>query len=214
MSANWTTHIADARGRLKPWRGSIEAAIARTHQRVNDRVAIEQLDIVVQDSARVIPERGHVGFAPNGWIVYLSFDPDAEAFESNLGAPLERTLAHEINHILRWRGPGYGATLGEALISEGLAGVFVRDLYASPPEPWEQAVDDTGDFADQVMAGWDQAYDHAEWFFGTGQYPVWAGYTLGYQIVAHHVDHATEDIVGLTTRPASDFKTSARLALQ
>ncbi|WP_193743515.1 DUF2268 domain-containing putative Zn-dependent protease [Tateyamaria sp. ANG-S1] len=207
-------HFADARGRLKPWRGAIEAAIARTHQRVRDRVVIEQLDIMVQDSPRVIRERGHVGFAPNGWMVYLSFDPEAEAFESNLDAPLERTLAHEINHILRWREPGYGATLGEALISEGLAGVFVRDLYACPPEPWERALEDTAALADQVIAEWDRAYDHAEWFFGAGQHPVWAGYTIGYRIVAHHADSAMDDIVALTTRPASDFKTSARLALQ
>ncbi|WP_147107239.1 DUF2268 domain-containing putative Zn-dependent protease [Tateyamaria sp. syn59] len=214
MGADWTTHFADARGRLKPWRGSIEAAIARTHKRVRDRVAVEQLDIVVQDSPRVIRELGHVGFAPNGWMVYLSFDPEADAFESNLDTPLERTLAHEINHILRWRGPGYGATLGEALISEGLAGVFVRDLYASPPEPWECALGDTAALADQVIAEWDQAYDHGEWFFGTGQHPVWAGYTIGYRIVAYHADNAMDDIVALTTRPASDFKTLARLALQ
>lgn len=214
MGEAWATHFADARGRLKPWRGSIEAAIARTHQRVTARVAVEQLDIVVQDSPRVIRERGHVGSAPNGWLIYLSFDPELDAFEPSLGEPLERTLAHEINHILRWRGPGYGTTLGEALTSEGLAGVFVRDLFGAPPEPWESALEDASALADQVVAGWDQAYNHGAWFFGTGQYPAWAGYTIGYQIVAYHADNAAEDIVALTTRPASDFKTSARLALQ
>lgn len=214
MADGWTTHIADARGRLAPWRGSIEAAIARTHQRVAGRAAVAQLDIIVQDSPCVIRERGHVGFAPNGWLVYLSFDPDADAFEHNLGAPLERTLAHEINHILRWRGPGYGTTLGEALTSEGLAGVFVRDLHKSAPEPWEQALEDTTALADQVIAGWDHAYDHGAWFFGSGRLPVWAGYTLGYRIVAYHADRSEQDIVTLTSCPASAFKSSARLALQ
>ena len=85
MAADWTTHMADARGRRKPWRGAIEAAIARTHQRVTERVSVEQVDIVVQDSPRVIRERGHVGFAPNGWMIHLSFDPEAPAFEGNLG---------------------------------------------------------------------------------------------------------------------------------
>jgi len=214
MGAGWTTHIADARGRLTPWRGPIEAAIARTHRRVSERVQVDAVDIVVQDSPRVIPQRGHVGHAPNGWMIYLSFDPEAEAFEGNLGAPLERTLAHEINHVLRWRGPGYGGTLGAALISEGLAGVFVRDLFGSVPEPWERALDDTSAYAADVNDGWDQGYDHGAWFFGTGRYPVWAGYTLGYSIVAYHADHSETDIVTLTNRPASDFKTSARLALQ
>lgn len=214
MGSDWTTHIADTRGRLKPWHGAIEAAIARTHQRVSEQLHVDQVDIVVQDSPRVIRQRGHVGYAPTGWLIHLSFDPEAEVFAENLGAPLERTLTHEINHILRWRGPGYGTTLGEALTSEGLAGVFVRDLFGSRPEPWEDALDDATAFADQVVAGWDQTYDHAAWFFGTGPYPVWAGYTLGYRIVAHFADQAAEDIVALTARPASDFKTSARLALQ
>ncbi|WP_299745851.1 DUF2268 domain-containing putative Zn-dependent protease [uncultured Tateyamaria sp.] len=214
MTSSWTTHVADARGRLQPWRGSIEEAIARTHQRVSMHARVDQLDIVVQDSPRVIRERGHVGYAPNGWLVYLSFDPEAEAFEGNLGEPLERTLAHEINHVLRWRGPGYGTTLGAALISEGLAGVFVREVYASPPEPWEQSLDEAAELSSDVLEAWDQTYNHADWFFGAGQYPVWAGYRLGYQIVAYHADRAAEDIVALTQRSASDFKTSARLALQ
>ena len=214
MGADWTTHIADARERLKPWRGAIEAAIARTHARVSERVCVKQVDIVVQDSPRVIHERGHVGHTPNGWLVYLSFDPEVEVFARNLDAPLERTLAHEMNHILRWRGPGYGTTLGAALTSEGLAGIFVRDLFQTPPEPWERPLEDASALVDTVLAGWDQPYDHAAWFFGTGPYPVWAGYGLGYQIVAHHAEQATEDIVALTQRPASDFKTSARLALQ
>ncbi|WP_299609460.1 DUF2268 domain-containing putative Zn-dependent protease [uncultured Tateyamaria sp.] len=214
MTTGWTTHIADARGRLRPWRGSIEAAIQRTHNRVTQRVKVEHLDIVVQDTPRVIPQRGHVGHAPSGWMVFLSFDPEAAAFESNLGEPLERTLTHEINHVLRWRGPGYGVTLGEALTSEGLAGVFVRDLFGTPPEPWEEPLVETGVPTEDVLDGWDDRYDHAEWFFGTGRYPAWSGYRLGYRIVAYHADRADDDIVALTQKSASEFKASARLALQ
>ncbi|MEL6618295.1 MAG: DUF2268 domain-containing putative Zn-dependent protease [Pseudomonadota bacterium] len=214
MGCTWNIHVADARGRLGPWRGSIEAAIARTHRRVSEIADVDCVDIVVQDSPRVIRERGHVGFSPNGWMIYLSFDPDAPAFAGHLGEPLERTLAHEINHVVRWRGPGYGTTLGDALISEGLAGVFVRDLYDSAPEPWERALDSVSALSTAVFGGWDEAYDHGEWFFGAGRYPVWAGYSLGYRIVAFHADRVSEGIVDLTQRPASHFKTSARLALQ
>jgi uncharacterized protein YjaZ len=83
-------------------------------------------------------------------------------------------------------GPGYGRTLGQALVSEGLAGHFTRLLLHNPPEPWECAVTD-----DALEAHWPdketlaKPYNHAEWFFGVGgQRPRWLGYTLGYRIVA------------------------------
>lgn len=214
MGASWHIHFADARGRLQPWRSQIEAAIMRTQQRVSEYVPVDDVDIVVQESEWVIHQRGHVGYAPSGWLVHMSFDPTSDAFESNLGEPLERTLAHEINHVLRWRGPGYGATLGEALTSEGLAGVFVRQLFDTPPEPWEEPLESASALSDEVQRGWTKAYDHDAWFFGTGRYPAWAGYRVGYQVVSYHVDRVEDDIVSLTGRAASEFKTSARMALQ
>lgn len=40
---------------------------------------------------------------------------------------LSAVVAHESHHIMRWRGPGYGTTLGEAMVSEGLALKFQRE---------------------------------------------------------------------------------------
>jgi hypothetical protein len=71
----------------------------------------------------------------------LTLDPDNPNFERSLGdGDLRRTIAHEVHHCMRMAGPGYGWTLGEALVSEGLAGQFVHRLFGSPPEPWECAV--------------------------------------------------------------------------
>lgn len=36
-------------------------------------------------------------------------------------------VAHELHHIKRWRGPGYGRTWGESMVSEGLALKFQRE---------------------------------------------------------------------------------------
>ncbi|WP_411911731.1 DUF2268 domain-containing putative Zn-dependent protease [Rhodovulum sulfidophilum] len=86
------------------------------------------------------------------------------------GEPLERTIVHELHHALRWRGPGYGRTLGEALVTEGLAGHFAQQLYGGPPEKWESSLDAEGlaQAESDAAAAWDdEAYDHAAWFFGT-----------------------------------------------
>ena len=54
---------------------------------------------------------------------------------------LRRHVAHEVHYCLRMGGPGYGRSLGEALVSEGLAGRFVAKLFGNAPEPWECAID-------------------------------------------------------------------------
>jgi hypothetical protein len=101
----------------------------------------------------------------------LALDPDNPNFTVCLGdGTLRRQVAHEVHHCLRMGGPGYGRTLSEALVSEGLAGHFTRRLFDNPPEPWECAVDDEVLHAhrpdkETPSAKW---YNHAEWFFGTG----------------------------------------------
>ncbi len=97
-------------------------------------------------------------------------------------------LAHELHHSSRVRmGPGYGITLAEALVTEGLADHFVAEAFPdTPPQPWDDALSE-----DQETEVWERAqavlevpygYDHRAWFFGRGDLPRWAGYTLGYRI--------------------------------
>ena len=97
-------------------------------------------------------------------------------------------LAHELHHSSRVRmGPGYGITLAEALVTEGLADHFVAEAFPdTPPQPWDDALSE-----DQETEVWEMAqavlevpygYDHRAWFFGRGDVPRWAGYTLGYRI--------------------------------
>ncbi|MES0476805.1 MULTISPECIES: DUF2268 domain-containing putative Zn-dependent protease [Citrobacter freundii complex] len=43
-----------------------------------------------------------------------------------------------LHHAARWQGPGYGSTLGEALVSKGLADHFSLELFGGEPELWER----------------------------------------------------------------------------
>jgi hypothetical protein len=92
------------------------------------------VDVVFQDyPLAAIPSLGMGGFAPTGHLVQLSFDPGAEDFEELIVAHLPRTLAHELHHCARWRGPGYGRSLGDALVSEGLADHFDLEVNGVIP---------------------------------------------------------------------------------
>jgi hypothetical protein len=147
------------------------------------------------DPGATIPEMGVGGFTDVGTgTVTISLDPDRPGFERTLRTWLPITLAHELDHSERTRrGPGYGDTLLQAMVSEGMADAFARQaLPGSPPIPWDHALDPIEEYVlwrqslphlgqRQSSAG------HALWFYGTGRIPRWAGYTIGHHIVASYL---------------------------
>lgn len=184
----WKLHWLEAPGDLRPWREIITTEVELARRAIAGLMAVPVLDILIErEPSAVIPETGTTGRAYRRNLFSISVDPDNPNFEQSLrDGDLRRTAAHEAHHCMRMAGPGYGWTLGEALVSEGLAGRFVSQLFGSPPEPWECAVTD-----DVLKANLpdpptliSKGHDHAVWFFGfKDQRPRWLGYTLGYRIV-------------------------------
>ncbi len=197
----WTLHWLEASGYLSGYRTEITAAFEQAYRTVSTIMPPPRLDIIVQRLAgETIPEMGLVGRAYRSTMFSMTVDLDNPNFTRSLSeGALHRQIVHEVHHCMRMAGPGYGFTLGEALVSEGLAGQFVRHLMGTPPEPWECAV--TPEILQADLPGAEELasfhYDHAGWFFGTGARPRWAGYTLGYQIAgrwlagAGQIDAAT-----------------------
>ena len=193
----WTIHWLEAAGTLQRWKSRTAAEIEATQRIVSTLVAPPRLDILVERGAgAVIAEIGMVGQSYRATLFSLTVDPDNPNFASSLAdGTLRRQVAHEVHHCLRYAGPGYGASLGQALVSEGLAGHFVRRLFQTPPEPWERAVEAKvawGFLPDaETLASF--SYNHRSWFFGAGgHYPRWLGYTLGYMIVGRWLDTMPE----------------------
>ena len=137
------------------------------------------------ESDGVIPEIGISGSCPQPGLILLTIDPNNKTLGKSLGNPLERMIAHELHHALRRETVGYGKTLLEALVSEGLAGHFSQELYGNDPEPWESALSNRNlrNIAKLALSEADSyKYDHQTWFFGDGYLPKWSGYTLGWKI--------------------------------
>ncbi len=180
----WTVHYLNARGALDASLPRIDRALRALEDRIRAVVAPPKLDIVVQPApGRGLPMLGFVGHTPRPGAVFLSVDPDHPRLPQTLGLPLERALTHEIHHALRFDGVGYGDTLGQAMVSEGLAGLFVYELFDSDPEPWEVALSEgqLARLAGLALTEWAAPdYNHGRWFFGTGDLPQWTGYSLGY----------------------------------
>ena len=210
----WTLHWLEASGSLAELRSELNGEFEVAYQAISHLMPPPRLDVLIQRlTGETIPEMGMVGRAYRSTMFTMTIDPDNPNFFPSLrtGA-LHRHIVHEVHHCLRMAGPGYGWTLGEALVSEGLAGQFVRHLLGSDPEPWERAITSVDLLRSPVdfKALESTNYDHNEWFFGVGSHPKWLGYTLGYQMVGRWLASAGEiDASTWVNVPAKDILATA-----
>ncbi|WP_407315953.1 DUF2268 domain-containing putative Zn-dependent protease [Pseudomonas sp. nanlin1] len=202
-------HFIDARGTLIDHRHWLHSRLLETYEKANTLMPLRPLDVIVKAGIHVIPEKGHLGHAPEPGLIILTLDPTSAIFRANQDASLERMFAHELHHAARWDGPGYGASLGEALVSEGLAGVFAQEVCGGLPEPWERLdVSDIRRYVAMAASQWSRTdYAHNEWFFGASELPRWLGYSLGFQLVKRYLlEHKGSSSASLVEMEAEAFR--------
>jgi uncharacterized protein YjaZ len=122
------------------------------------------------------------------------------------------TVAYELDHVARVNhGPGFGSTLLEVMVTEGMADAFAAQAFPeAPAQPWAEVLS-----PQQLRTLWaraqpslDQLLDlhgYAKWFQGKGRLPAWTGYSIGSGIVssylARHPEARASDLV---TVPAQE----------
>ncbi|EAM2928103.1 peptidase [Salmonella enterica] len=184
-----TLHFLNAQKKLTAHYEWLQINLTDTYEQANRLMPIPSLDVVVKAGKLVIPEKGHVGFCPEAGVVYITVDPENPTFCKNDAHSIERMFAHELHHAVRWAGPGYGSTLGEVIVSEGLAGHFSLELFGGEPELWERLKSELiKPHSPQLFQNWyNTDYDHNAWFFGTGDLPRWLGYTAGFKLISRYL---------------------------
>ena len=194
MDRTWTLHWLQAAGTLAPWRARIRAEIDAAFDACATVLTPPRVDIVIHQIKHwPVSELGFGGSAPSRNTMFLGFDTANPAMEDRLIGGLRRVVVHEAHHCLRQAGPGYGATLGEALVSEGLADHFVIEALGGSPDPWCVALDDAELQAAATLT--EPALDDASatigtWFVGGGRrMPQWAGYSLGWRVTDAYLSH-------------------------
>lgn len=210
----WTLHLLNARGRLSGIEAEIRAALAEAEARLGAVVPAVALDVVIRALDDPMPPALRVtGAAYGPGRIELGIDLTQGGIEG-LRHELLKAVYHEFHHVLRWDGPGYGDTLGEALVSEGLAQVFVHEMMDCPPEPWEVMPPgvDLAALCLRADADFDvSGYDHEAWFFGGGDLPDGAGYALGRMLVARVLaTRPGQTALGLAGEPAAGFREALR----
>ena len=202
----YNLHFLNARNALTGMMPEARAAAREAVTAASEHADLPPFDLVIRAGDEVMTGWGIGGCAPAPGQIQITLDPARYAPE-----PFIRTLVHELHHLIRWDGAGYSKTLGEALVSEGLAGHFVLQVLGGKPDPWDAVAPSDG-LARRALNEWSRlGYDHAEWFFGKGKIRRWSGYGLGHRLIAEYLSQSPQDsAVTLANAPVDRFRTAMR----
>ena len=122
------------------------------------------------------------GSSPWKNVILIHINPTVEDWETTL----ESTIAHEYNHSVVYNYNSF-KTLLEGIILEGFAEHFREHVVGGEKAPWSRAVSEEEckkyfpKLEDKLNSKDSQVYRRV--FYGSEQFPLWLGYSLGYQIV-------------------------------
>lgn len=204
-------HILKASGRLGALEKRIKQYIDDGIESVATHIQLPDIDVVVLDNPKMtIPETGVGGYAPLPYILYISIDPSFLNLDKILEKEIVSALVHELHHCARWHTIGQDQTLFDAIVSEGLADHFDIEINGGEPRPWSVALNEEqlkkiNDLAKKEFTC--ATYNHSEWFFGTneGKIPRWAGYSLGFSIVADFFKKTNKKASEVVSMPSKHF---------
>lgn len=142
------------------------------------------MDAVVIDAPEMtIPEWGVGGYTYGPHIIIVGLDPAATVDSHHI----ERTLVHEFHHTMRWRGPGCGGSLGQMLVSEGMAQLFEEEVLGEAPFFSRVSITD-----DEIAAAravlYEPEFSQTKWFFGADGITFSFGYTYGYRVCSAYAN--------------------------
>lgn len=144
---------------------------------------------VYQNKNFTISETGEGGYAASyDWFhIYIDPTKSENKLKKIISNHIPSTVYHELNHVARWNSVGYGSTLLEAIISEGLASVFESEKWKKSKTPWakysQKEILSMLEIFKKRKKTDDANYNHQEWFYGNGKLPKWIGYKLGVYII-------------------------------
>lgn len=159
-----SVHALEKAHELFGYRGPVEVAVFSAHQET------------------VIPELGIVGRAIFEGDIIIDIDFTRKDIKRVIEKELPSALYHEFSHVVRETTIGYGETLLETLISEGI-GAYVENKILHRTMPYTKSIRQESEYWRKAKRQLKKRVNHEEWFFGRGKLPRWIGYRLGYLLV-------------------------------
>src|SRR3989344_4515526 len=160
----------------------IKEVFTRCHEVIQD-TTLKIFIYPTLDPFVVKKMQGVVGFTPwkNTILLGVYNTP-------NFGKALQQTVCHELAHALSSQ---QRATLGDDLIAEGLAEHFKETFIDKNHSPWVTSLsqEEIKKILKEIQSSLKDQNNllYQELFFGTGKYPLWSGYAIGYYLVEKYL---------------------------
>lgn len=171
--------VANAVGTLDQKLDLITATFDGAKRMAAKSLKADKIDIIFVDAPdNTIPQLGCGGYTASANLIYIFLDSTFPIKE----LVMEATLLHEMHHAIRWRRPGYGKTLGEVMISEGLAALYEEEMTGVKPIYVSVKYDKK--CIQLALKELDNVFNYYGWFtVGNNDVPRWFGYSFGYKKV-------------------------------
>lgn len=198
----WHIHLLNARHDLTPVLSEARQASRDAVARASDHADLPDFDLVIRAHQDRSADGAIQGQCPVPGVIEIALTPDR--FDP---AMFTRVLVRQMAHLIRREGPGYGKSLGEVLVSEGLAGHFVLQVMGGPAEAIDTVRPAQGAMR-QALNEWARRdYDHPRWFNGKGDLRKGTGNSLGHRLIAEHLAQNPGDSAAVLARaPAEPFR--------
>lgn len=190
---NINLHFLNASGRLNGFREIIEEEIIKSLTCINEFLEIKNIDIIIKsEPSHTIPFYGLGALCTSNDLISFYLNPNENDFLNLVKSNTKETLAHACHCSIRHTFPGYGTTLFEYLISEGLASHFSMEVTGRRPI-WTNSLplEDIKKYLDIAHPNFDISInpkEHYKWFFGsTEDIPMWTGFNIGFYIVGEYL---------------------------
>ena len=132
----------------------------------------------------VIPKLGIGGSAIGKSCIEIKIDFSRKDLRKIIEVELPSTIYHELAHLVREDSVGYGKTLLDSFVSEGISCFVEKSILPNRKIPYIQKIKNEQKLWDKAKKLLEKTkYNYSEWFFGSSKLPNWTGYRLGYLIV-------------------------------
>jgi uncharacterized protein YjaZ len=200
IAAPDTVQLTKAIAAIEFNRKEIESIISSTLLKCNQYLKNDSLTFYIlpasADAKQIISMMGGVtGSTAGKQQILLTIDPEINSWKEMLAY----SVAHEFNHAYWTRVKftrSYRWTLLRYLVFEGKADSFAHLLYPKARAPWTSSLSES-----EKTELWNRIKGElnnedpnllTEVMFGSQKYPLWGGYTIGYDIVQKAMKNKSE----------------------
>lgn len=150
------------------------------------------IDLVIKAGSYVVPEVGIGAYCTGQHEIQMTLDIENAHLNEYFDDVFIATLAHEAHHACRHSTVGFGKSLFDSIILEGLACQFEVEMGYKPPVYVQHLESDERQLLiNKAKLEWsNETYHHNDWFFGNEAIgmPKWVGYDIGYYLTGLYIE--------------------------